>query len=375
MKSRILTLIVTLLALGLALAACVALPYEQPVFEQSRTVGGGVSVNSLTANSIETTDLSADSIATTDLDASGNVIVTGTITGTTFASGPLEMGSIEVFDGGNVLSVGLRGNPGGGLPPVRGDQAYIQMTQAMTDTDGGVLDILGQQGGPASANDGLKGGTIRITGGMGSQLGEGGASSGNGGVVLISGGAKGENGEGAAIDGYVSIGGGWPSEIITPTTDGLFVGGPSEFNDDLLVDGDLTVNGTCTGCGGGSASYLVYTAILTQITETVPSALVLENTLGVTPVWSRLNPGQYALTYDSGNGTGPFVQSRTVCFLGDANTGYQFECHPAAENGVSMIVNSYRIAVDGGEWASIVGEAVDGAFLNYAIEIRVYPAP
>ena len=251
MKSRILTLIVTLLALGLALAACVALPYEQPVFEQSRTVGGGVSVNSLTANSIETTDLSADSIATTDLDASGNVIVTGTITGTTFASGPLEMGSIEVFDGGNVLPVGLRGNPGGGLPPVGGDQAYIQMTQAMTDTDGGVLDILGQQGGPASANDGLKGGTIRITGGMGSQLGEGGASSGNGGVVLISGGAKGENGEGAAIDGYVSIGGGWPSEIITPTTDGLFVGGPSEFNDDLLVDGDLTVNGTCTGCGGG----------------------------------------------------------------------------------------------------------------------------
>lgn len=44
---------------------------------------------------------------------------------------------------------------------------------------------------------------------------------------------------------------------------------------------------------GGAASYLVYTALLTQSGTSAPVATVLENTLGGTVVWTYVDVGTY----------------------------------------------------------------------------------
>ena len=47
--------------------------------------------------------------------------------------------------------------------------------------------------------------------------------------------------------------------------------------------------------GGGNGSYRVYTAQLRQTGATAPVAIVLENTLGYAPTWSRTSAGLYTL--------------------------------------------------------------------------------
>jgi hypothetical protein len=47
-------------------------------------------------------------------------------------------------------------------------------------------------------------------------------------------------------------------------------------------------------------TYKVYTALLSQSGTNAPVAVVLENTLGFTPVWSRTGIGTYHLTYAGG---------------------------------------------------------------------------
>lgn len=48
--------------------------------------------------------------------------------------------------------------------------------------------------------------------------------------------------------------------------------------------------------GGGSAAYMVYTALLTQAGTDAPVATVLQNTLGGTLVWTRAGAGDYTGT-------------------------------------------------------------------------------
>lgn len=61
----------------------------------------------------------------------------------------------------------------------------------------------------------------------------------------------------------------------------------------LKRDGDRIVGDTPAG---GGASYLVYTALLTQSGTDAPTATVLENTLSGTVVWSRDSAGNYSAT-------------------------------------------------------------------------------
>ena len=136
---------------------------------------------------------------------------------------------------------------------------------------------------------------------------------------------------------------------------------------DVTVGGDLMVSGECVGCGGG-ASYLTYVARLTQSGTGAPVATVLENTLGVTPEWTCDGVGIYGLVFGLEGASGPFTVGKTVCFLGQDNNGYQFEC--GSYYSYAVYLNSYRIVLDGSD---IVGEATDGALLKFAFEVRVYP--
>ena len=75
------------------------------------------------------------------------------------------------------------------------------------------------------------------------------------------------------------------------------------------------ISSAAIGGGGGSASYSVYTALLTQTGTNAPVATVLENTLGGTVVWTRDSAGFY-----TGTLAGAFTVSKTIGFATQADT-------------------------------------------------------
>ena len=81
----------------------------------------------------------------------------------------------------------------------------------------------------------------------------------------------------------------------------------------------VTTGGSSTqavrGDGSLSVGYKVYTALLSQTSTNAPVATVLENTLGGTLVWSRVNTGEYRATL-----SGVFTVNKTVTFVNQGAT-------------------------------------------------------
>jgi hypothetical protein len=122
---------------------------------------------------------------------------------------------------------------------------------------------------------------------------------------------------------------------------------------------------------GGGASYLVYTALLTQSgdenspTQGIPQATVLENTLGGTVVWTRDGVGQY-----TGTLVGAFTLNKTFMLIQqDGNS-----------SGLQLIgqndIDSLYLQTVGG-LGGVLGNTppafTDGGLINTSIDIRVYP--
>ena len=112
---------------------------------------------------------------------------------------------------------------------------------------------------------------------------------------------------------------------------------------------------------GGGASYLVYTALLTQSGTDAPVATVLENTLGGTVVWTRTDVGTY-----EGTLTGAFSSNAiAIPTTGiDPNVGYpsSYLCYISSDDaiGLETFSDQYTTSSDG----ILAGLAY--------IEIRVY---
>jgi hypothetical protein len=62
-----------------------------------------------------------------------------------------------------------------------------------------------------------------------------------------------------------------------------------------------------------------YVAILNQTGTNAPTATILENTLGFTPVWSYISPGIYHLTYTGG------FPTRSKTFIVIQNTAFDHQ--------------------------------------------------
>lgn len=106
--------------------------------------------------------------------------------------------------------------------------------------------------------------------------------------------------------------------------------------------------------GGVGASYLVYTALLSQTGADAPVATVLENTLGGTVVWTRDSAGIYY-----GALSGIFTDGKTALML--APTGSVNSCARIDANTVIV--------------ATLVDFVTpsDDLLSGTTIEIRVYP--
>ncbi len=107
---------------------------------------------------------------------------------------------------------------------------------------------------------------------------------------------------------------------------------------------------------GGGASYLVYTALLSQSGTDAPVATVLENTLGGAVVWTRDDVGEYVGTL-----AGAFVDSKTwfsaTCQYDNA---YIAQCYWVDDDSFEFYVSDFA-AQGADDWSKI------------SIEIRVYP--
>lgn len=111
---------------------------------------------------------------------------------------------------------------------------------------------------------------------------------------------------------------------------------------------------------GGGASYALYTALLSQSGTDDPTAVVLENTLGGTVVWTRDAGGEYRGTL-----TGAFTTDKTVGFGGafldgDGYANTAVVKTNASEDFVKVFTQPLQTNLDG---------ALNGT----SIEIRVYP--
>lgn len=128
------------------------------------------------------------------------------------------------------------------------------------------------------------------------------------------------------------------------------VGLKDNRRDDGYLAGAITVEDLANQIAPQS-TYKVYTALLTQTGTNPPVATVLENTLGLNPIFSYDTAGQYTLTDLSGL----FLSNKTAVFMQFKNGG------PAMEIYVDN-VNQIIIGADG----------QNDVLLNTFIEIRIY---
>jgi hypothetical protein len=108
----------------------------------------------------------------------------------------------------------------------------------------------------------------------------------------------------------------------------------------------------------GAKAYKVYSALLTQTGADAPTATVLENTLGVTPIWYYQNVGTY---YAESFGT--FTEGKTVIMSG---------LLPEVNNVVMYTYSTLPDQVFIRTVKTSDGIAINENLVDTFIEIRVY---
>jgi len=108
--------------------------------------------------------------------------------------------------------------------------------------------------------------------------------------------------------------------------------------------------------------YKVYTAIITQTGTDAPTAVVLQNTLGITPTLTRFATGNYRITASN-----TFTANKTFCIVGqEANSGTGMNYIWASDsNDDEVLLQTYDGA---GLGAALTDDKMD----RLAVEIRVY---
>lgn len=124
--------------------------------------------------------------------------------------------------------------------------------------------------------------------------------------------------------------------------------------------------------GGGAASYLVYTAILSQTGTDAPTAQVLENTLGTTIEWSRDVAGYYT----GYSADAPFTVGKTIAmpFGGyqNMNTFITIADSPVAYYSVQPTNDATYFQVVVASDLAYTGVDLSTTSSKILIEVRVY---
>jgi len=116
-------------------------------------------------------------------------------------------------------------------------------------------------------------------------------------------------------------------------------------------------------------NYKKYVALITQDGTNAPTAIVLENTLGFTPTFTRVYAGVYQILSSGG-----WVKNKTFVLLGksDANAvvgmvPLAIHVHLVSENEISLQTN-----IEGTDTFTDSQNIDSFGLTNTALEIRVY---
>jgi len=147
------------------------------------------------------------------------------------------------------------------------------------------------------------------------------------------------------------------ADLASPT----FTGNPTAPTP-TAGDNDTSIATTAfvTGAITTDKPYKVYTALISQTGTSAPTVIVLENTLGGTPVWSRIGPGVY-----SGLLSGFFTANKTTVIFTKQYTVPTGGTDIFTAAGCGSI-NSIDLST-----ANTAG-LVDGVLSKATIEVRVY---
>ena len=167
--------------------------------------------------------------------------------------------------------------------------------------------------------------------------------------------------------------------VILKGVKSLAKAGSAKLKGDVTLTGGTNVTITQSGNdisiaadGGGGASYLVYTALVTFDGANNPTATVYENTLGGTVVWTRSDVGLYYATL-----AGAFPAAKTVSLpFSKTPTNSQVSTIPIIEVAAGLRFHWWVERVsDDVMSVNIYDGGVDPSDLqfNTFIEIRVYP--
>ena len=125
-----------------------------------------------------------------------------------------------------------------------------------------------------------------------------------------------------------------------------------------------TASGTATwqNESAGILGYKVYVALISQLGTSAPTAIILQNTLGVVPVWTRFSTGIYRATYAN-----TFTQDKTTIltstnYLPDSGI-IQVTCNSGYSPDMIQLISYNKTMV-----------LTDALLVRTAIEIRVYPS-
>lgn len=125
----------------------------------------------------------------------------------------------------------------------------------------------------------------------------------------------------------------------------------------VKIDGtSITIDGSGIISSSAVSSYTVYTALLSQVSTSAPTAIVLENSVG-SIVWSYDSLGQY-----TGTLIGAFDVLKTHILFGGNLTFTD-----SLVRGIVVDADTIRITTNVG------GTLRDGTLNDTAIEIKIYP--
>lgn len=120
-----------------------------------------------------------------------------------------------------------------------------------------------------------------------------------------------------------------------------------------------------------SKPYKVYSASLTQSGTNAPTVIILENTLGITPVWTRESAGRYILTANSTFTLGKtvFISNLSIFLASYINISFSVD-GPRNHNNTSNVIyfDTYNTSISQFADSLITGSDDDFLF----VEIRVY---
>lgn len=121
------------------------------------------------------------------------------------------------------------------------------------------------------------------------------------------------------------------------------------------VDASKIVDGAVTTA---KLEYKEYVALITQSGTSAPSQVIIANTLGVTPSWSRVSAGIYQIT-----ASGLFTLNKTVAWITNVNAGVA----NFTSIGQTDVNKLTVVTINSG------GTETDAILSSASLCIRVYP--